>query len=97
MLGLMWQVISGACCLLSCYLLSMLYLLFAWVPRFSCYAVMALNEKWNYLTTVAAEKANHDYCCIATLGCSPASETLHLAVRSGGGTVEKVYWQWDFV
>ncbi|KAL3531977.1 hypothetical protein ACH5RR_005498 [Cinchona calisaya] len=29
-------------------------------------------------------------------GIPPASETLHLAVRSGGGIVEKVYWQWDF-
>ncbi|KAI4300321.1 hypothetical protein L6164_033712 [Bauhinia variegata] len=30
-------------------------------------------------------------------GVPPASETLHLAVKSGGGIVEKVYWQWDFV
>ncbi|KAK4750071.1 hypothetical protein SAY87_027520 [Trapa incisa] len=30
-------------------------------------------------------------------GVPPASETLHLAVRSGGGIVEKVYWQWDFL
>ncbi|XP_030472692.1 uncharacterized protein LOC115690487 [Syzygium oleosum] len=29
-------------------------------------------------------------------GVPPASERLHLAVRSGGGIVEKVYWQWDF-
>ena len=30
-------------------------------------------------------------------GVPPASETLHFAVRSGGGIVEKVYWQWDFL
>nr|GMD44527.1 uncharacterized protein LOC109181692 [Ipomoea batatas] len=30
-------------------------------------------------------------------GIPPASETLHLAVRSGGGIVEKVYWRWDFL
>ncbi|XP_043703909.1 uncharacterized protein LOC122654001 isoform X1 [Telopea speciosissima] len=30
-------------------------------------------------------------------GVPPASETLHLAVRSGGGIVEKVYWQWNFL
>ncbi|XVE61665.1 hypothetical protein DITRI_Ditri06bG0058200 [Diplodiscus trichospermus] len=28
-------------------------------------------------------------------GVPPASDTLHLAVRSGG-IVEKAYWQWDF-
>ncbi|XP_050230259.1 uncharacterized protein LOC126679303 isoform X2 [Mercurialis annua] len=30
-------------------------------------------------------------------GVPPASETLRLAVRSGGGIVDKVYWQWDFL
>ncbi|XP_010918639.1 uncharacterized protein [Elaeis guineensis] len=30
-------------------------------------------------------------------GVPPASETLHFAVRNGGGIVEKVYWQWDFL
>ncbi|GFS45771.1 hypothetical protein Acr_00g0098080 [Actinidia rufa] len=30
-------------------------------------------------------------------GVPPASETLHLAVQSGGGIVDKVYWQWDFM
>ncbi|GMH28757.1 hypothetical protein Nepgr_030600 [Nepenthes gracilis] len=30
-------------------------------------------------------------------GVPPASETLHLAVRTGGGIVEKVYWQWHFL
>ncbi|KAL8140598.1 hypothetical protein V2J09_006619 [Rumex salicifolius] len=30
-------------------------------------------------------------------GVPPASETLHLAVRSGGGIVDKVYWRWDFL
>ncbi|KAJ6840814.1 uncharacterized protein M6B38_118795 [Iris pallida] len=30
-------------------------------------------------------------------GVPPASETLHFAVRSGGGIVEKIYWQWDFL
>ncbi|PWZ07914.1 hypothetical protein Zm00014a_021163 [Zea mays] len=28
-------------------------------------------------------------------GIPPASETLHVAVRSGGGIVDKIYWQWD--
>jgi hypothetical protein len=28
-------------------------------------------------------------------GVPPASETLHVAVQSGGGIVEKIYWQWD--
>ncbi|XP_025635091.1 uncharacterized protein [Arachis hypogaea] len=30
-------------------------------------------------------------------GVPPASETLHLAVKSGGGIVEKAYWQWYFL
>ncbi|GAV58128.1 hypothetical protein CFOL_v3_01662 [Cephalotus follicularis] len=30
-------------------------------------------------------------------GVPPASETLHLAVQSGGGIVEKIFWQWDFL
>ncbi|ONK57013.1 uncharacterized protein A4U43_C10F15660 [Asparagus officinalis] len=30
-------------------------------------------------------------------GVPPASETLRVAVRSGGGIVEKIYWQWDFL
>ncbi|KAJ4838519.1 hypothetical protein Tsubulata_006099 [Turnera subulata] len=30
-------------------------------------------------------------------GVPPASETLRLAVRSGGGIVDKVTWQWDFL
>ncbi|XLU47028.1 uncharacterized protein LOC107626473 isoform X1 [Arachis ipaensis] len=30
-------------------------------------------------------------------GVPPASETLHLAVKSGGGIVDKVYWQWYFL
>lgn len=30
-------------------------------------------------------------------GVPPASETLHLAVRSGGGIVDKVFWQWHFL
>lgn len=30
-------------------------------------------------------------------GVPPVSETLHLAVRSGGGIVDKVSWQWDFL
>ncbi|XP_027173141.1 uncharacterized protein LOC113772854 isoform X1 [Coffea eugenioides] len=55
---------------------------------------------------VAAEKASkgglHEKLTMTVAvpllwGVPPASETLHLAVRSGGGIVEKVYWQWDFV
>ncbi|OMO99962.1 hypothetical protein CCACVL1_03531 [Corchorus capsularis] len=30
-------------------------------------------------------------------GVPPASDTLHLAVRSGGGIVDKIYWQWNFL
>ncbi|EPS59103.1 hypothetical protein M569_15707 [Genlisea aurea] len=30
-------------------------------------------------------------------GVPPASETLRFAVKSGGGIVDKVYWQWDFL
>ncbi|GAB4856639.1 hypothetical protein Ancab_014550 [Ancistrocladus abbreviatus] len=30
-------------------------------------------------------------------GVPPASETLHLAVRTGGGIVDKVFWQWHFL
>ncbi|KAI7724848.1 hypothetical protein M8C21_006962 [Ambrosia artemisiifolia] len=29
-------------------------------------------------------------------GVPPASETLQIAVRSGGGIVDKVFWQWNF-
>lgn len=30
-------------------------------------------------------------------GIPPAADRLHFAVRTGGGIVEKVYWQWDFL
>ncbi|KAM7263395.1 hypothetical protein ACFE04_001078 [Oxalis oulophora] len=55
---------------------------------------------------VAAEKASkgglHEKLSMTVAvpylwGVPPASETLHLAVQSGGGIVEKVYWQWDFL
>ncbi|KAI3474600.1 hypothetical protein Pfo_029769 [Paulownia fortunei] len=55
---------------------------------------------------VAAEKASkgglHEKLTMTVAvpllwGVPPASETLHLAVRSGGGIVDKVYWQWDFL
>ncbi|XP_022766138.1 uncharacterized protein LOC111311028 isoform X1 [Durio zibethinus] len=55
---------------------------------------------------VAAEKASkgglHEKLTMKVAvpylwGVPPASDTLHLAVRSGGGIVEKVYWQWDFL
>ncbi|KAG2554699.1 uncharacterized protein LOC120647271 isoform X1 [Panicum virgatum] len=53
---------------------------------------------------VAAEKASNDglqekltmSVAVPLLwGVPPASETLHVAVRSGGGIVDKIYWQWD--
>ncbi|KAK3150509.1 hypothetical protein QOZ80_3AG0234100 [Eleusine coracana subsp. coracana] len=53
---------------------------------------------------VTAEKASNDglqekltmSVAVPLLwGVPPASETLHVAVRSGGGIVEKIYWQWD--
>ncbi|XP_038719261.1 uncharacterized protein LOC120012080 isoform X2 [Tripterygium wilfordii] len=55
---------------------------------------------------VAAEKASkgglHERLTMTVAvpylwGVPPVSETLHLAVRSGGGIVEKVYWQWEFL
>lgn len=55
---------------------------------------------------VAAEKASkcglHEKLTMTVAvpllwGVPPVSETLHLAVRSGGGIVEKVSWQWDFL
>ncbi|KAL0375036.1 UNVERIFIED_CONTAM: hypothetical protein Sradi_3419300 [Sesamum radiatum] len=55
---------------------------------------------------VAAEKASkgglHEKLTMTVAvpllwGVPPASETLHIAVRSGGGIVDKVYWQWDFL
>lgn len=30
-------------------------------------------------------------------GIPPAADRLRFAVRTGGGIVEKVYWQWDFI
>ncbi|CAN8284964.1 unnamed protein product [Cochlearia groenlandica] len=30
-------------------------------------------------------------------GVPPAAERLHLAVKTGGGIVDKVYWQWHFL
>lgn len=30
-------------------------------------------------------------------GVPPASDTLRFAVRNGGGIVEKIYWQWNFL
>ncbi|KAF8721262.1 hypothetical protein HU200_023188 [Digitaria exilis] len=53
---------------------------------------------------VTAEKASNDglqeklimSVAVPLLwGVPPASETLHVAVRSGGGIVDKIYWQWD--
>ncbi|XP_068491566.1 uncharacterized protein [Phaseolus vulgaris] len=55
---------------------------------------------------IAAEKASkgdlHEKLTMTVAvpllwGVPPASETLHLAVKSGGGIVDKVYWQWDFL
>nr|ACU23825.1 unknown [Glycine max] len=55
---------------------------------------------------IAAEKASkgdlHEKLTMTVAvpllwGVPPAFETLHLAVKSGGGIVEKVYWQWDFL
>ncbi|KAJ1392228.1 hypothetical protein SESBI_35970 [Sesbania bispinosa] len=55
---------------------------------------------------IAAEKASkgdlHEKLTMTVAvpllwGVPPASERLHLAVKSGGGIVEKVYWQWDFL
>ncbi|KAL6574879.1 hypothetical protein OROMI_012164 [Orobanche minor] len=55
---------------------------------------------------VAAEKATreglHEKLTMTVAvpllwGVPPASETLHIAVRSGGGIVDKVYRQWDFL
>ncbi|CAK9160785.1 unnamed protein product [Ilex paraguariensis] len=55
---------------------------------------------------VAAEKASkgdfHERLTMTVAvpllwGVPPASETLHFAVRNGGGIVDKVYWQWDFL
>ncbi|KAI8563284.1 hypothetical protein RHMOL_Rhmol03G0101200 [Rhododendron molle] len=55
---------------------------------------------------VAAEKATkgglHEKLTMTVAvpllwGVPPASERLRLAVRSGGGIVEKVYWQWHFL
>ncbi|XVF55517.1 hypothetical protein PTKIN_Ptkin06aG0042400 [Pterospermum kingtungense] len=55
---------------------------------------------------VAAEKATkgglHEKLTMTVAvpylwGVPSASDTLHLAVRSGGGIVDKVYWQWDFL
>ncbi|CAN6307991.1 unnamed protein product, partial [Urochloa humidicola] len=53
---------------------------------------------------VTAEKASNDglqekltmSVAVPLLwGVPPASETLHVAVRSGGGIVDKIHWQWD--
>lgn len=58
------------------------------------------------IQVVAAEKASkggmHEKLTMTVAvpllwGVPPASETLHVAVRSGGGIVDKVYWQWDFL
>lgn len=59
-----------------------------------------------YIQVVAAEKGSkgglHEKLSMTVavpllFGVPPASETLHLAVRSGGGIVDKVFWQWDFL
>lgn len=59
-----------------------------------------------YAQVVVAEKATkgglHEKLTMTVAvpylwGVPPASETLHLAVQSGGGIVEKIYWQWDFL
>lgn len=65
-----------------------------------------LHLGWFKIQVVAAEKATkgglHEKLTMTVAvpllwGVPPASETLHLAVRSGGGIVDKVYWQWDFL
>ncbi|KAH7690452.1 hypothetical protein IHE45_02G048300 [Dioscorea alata] len=43
------------------------------------------------------EKLNMTVAVPLLWGVPPASDTLRFAVRSGGGVVEKVYWQWDFL
>lgn len=67
---------------------------------------LVLNRIWTYIQVVVAEKAmKGDLQEKLTMtvavpllwGVPPASETLHLAVKSGGGIVEKVYWQWNFL
>lgn len=59
-----------------------------------------------FVQVVAAEKVSkgglHEKLTMTVAvpylwGVPPASETLHLAVQSGGGIVEKVYWQWNFL
>lgn len=68
--------------------------------------LLVLNRIWTYIQVVVAEKAmKGDLQEKLTMtvavpllwGVPPASETLHLAVKSGGGIVEKVYWQWNFL
>lgn len=67
------------------------------------------NDSTNHLfilQIVSAEKASKDNLqekltmtvAVPLLwGVPPASETIHLAVRNGGGIVDKVYWRWDFL
>lgn len=75
--------------------------LFSWTFKTGLMGYVAFNVQ-----VVAAEKASkgglHEKLTMTVAvpllwGVPPASETLHLAVRSGGGIVEKIYWQWDFL
>ncbi|RWW72916.1 hypothetical protein BHE74_00019239 [Ensete ventricosum] len=64
-----------------------------------------VNEKY-FVQVVTAEKVSSEgllekltMTVVVPLlwGVPPASDTLRFAVRSGGGIVEKVYWQWNFL
>ncbi|GAB2229634.1 hypothetical protein Drorol1_Dr00013881 [Drosera rotundifolia] len=43
------------------------------------------------------EKLNMTVAVPLLWGVPPVSETLHLAVRTGGGIIDKVFWQWYFL
>lgn len=65
-----------------------------------------LKDKKYFVQVVTAEKVSSEgllekltMTVVVPLlwGVPPASDTLCFAVRSGGGIVEKVYWQWNFL
>lgn len=83
-----------------------IFLLYSLYPCAIQKQFLVLNRIWTYIQVVVAEKAmKGDLQEKLTMtvavpllwGVPPASETLHLAVKSGGGIVEKVYWQWNFL
>jgi hypothetical protein len=63
---------------------------------------MIMNSKQVVATEKESKGGLHEKLTMAVVvpllwGIPPAADRLRFVVRTGGGIVEKVYWQWDFL